>query len=158
MRYQDQVVRLTQKALDDVCRSALAVPADKANWSPMGDVRPILSQMQEIAVGAKWFLPIVQDMRMTERGQDHIREAMEEAASLETIESCVEKARTTTTELCRAIADFPDGALEDEITLPFGGGLTVSMADLLHLHAWNMTYHLGQINQIQLMLGDREMH
>lgn len=32
------------------------------------------------------------------------------------------------------------------------------MADVLFLHSWNLTYHLGQINQLQLMLGDREMH
>ena len=32
------------------------------------------------------------------------------------------------------------------------------MADILMLHYHNMTYHLGQINFIQLMYGDKEMH
>ena len=44
------------------------------------------------------------------------------------------------------------------MSLPFGGGMTVSMADVLMMHYWNATYHLGQINQIQLMLGDKAMH
>ena len=57
-----------------------------------------------------------------------------------------------------AISDFPEGKLDEEITLPFGGGMTMTMADLLGLPYWNTVYHLGQINQIQLMLGDREMH
>jgi hypothetical protein len=34
----------------------------------------------------------------------------------------------------------------------------MTLAEVLGLPAWNMTYHLGQINQIQLVLGDREMH
>jgi hypothetical protein len=42
--------------------------------------------------------------------------------------------------------------------MPFGGGVVMTMADILSLPSWNMVYHLGQINQIQLMLGDREMH
>jgi len=25
-------------------------------------------------------------------------------------------------------------------------------------HAWNLAYHQGQINQIQLLLGDKQMH
>jgi hypothetical protein len=36
--------------------------------------------------------------------------------------------------------------------------MTVTIADVLGMHYWNLTYHLGQINQIQMMLGDRQMH
>jgi len=36
--------------------------------------------------------------------------------------------------------------------------MIMTMADVLMLQRWNLTYHLGQINQIQLMLGDAEMH
>ena len=83
---------------------------------------------------------------------------MVRGSELKTVDECVEEARRTTSELCRSIMDFPDQGLEEEVTLPFGQGLTLSMADLLYLHAWNLTYHHGQINQIQLMLGDHEMH
>ena len=61
-------------------------------------------------------------------------------------------------DLCHAVAAIPDAALEREITLPFGGGTVMTLADALGLPAWNMTYHLGQINLIGLMLGDRRMH
>ena len=158
MRFQDGVVRITQKALDDVCRAALAIPAEKQDWSPGGDARSALNQMQEIAVAATWFLNVMQDLRVPREPERSIDETMERARQLKTIEECVEMARSTTSELCRAIAAFPPEALEVEATLPFGEGQTVSMADVLYLHAWNLTYHLGQLNQIQLMLGDREMH
>jgi len=158
MRYQDQVVRATQKALDDVCRAALSVPSDKLEWVPMGDVRTVLSQMQEVATAGNWFLPIIRDRKPPEFDEHARKEAVRLRQSFDTIEKCVEAARDSTSDLCQALAAFPDEALEDEMRLPFGGGVVMTMADVLSMHHWNMVYHLGQINQIQLMLGDREMH
>jgi hypothetical protein len=158
MRYQDQLVKSTQKALDDICRAANAVPEDKASWKPMGEARSVLNQMQEIATAASWFLPIIRDRKVPDFDEHARREAIRLRRGFDTIEKCVEGARESTSELCQAIARFPDSALEDEMTLPFGGGVTMTMADILAMHQWNIVYHLGQINQIQLMLGDREMH
>ena len=158
MRYQDQVVRTTQKALDDVCRAALSVATDKLEWVPMGEARSVLSQMQEVATAGSWFVPLVRDRKQPEFDEHARREAVRIRKSFDTIEKCVEAARASTTDLCQAIADFPDTELEDEMTLPFGGGVVMTMADVLAMHHWNMVYHLGQINQIQLMLGDKEMH
>jgi hypothetical protein len=158
MRYQDQLVKMTQKALDDVCRAAMAMPADQVDWKPGGEARSVLNQMQEIATSGGWFLPIVRDRTQPEFDGHARREAIRLRRSFDTIEKCIDAAQQSTSELCQAIATFPDSALEDEMTLPFGGGVTMTMADILAMHQWNMTYHLGQINQIQLMLGDREMH
>ena len=158
MRYQDQVVRATQKALDDVCRAALAMPEDRLDWVPLGEARPVLSQMQEIATAGTWFIPIIRDRKPPEFDEHARKEAIRLRQTFDTIEKCVEVARNTTSELCREIAAFPDGGLEDEMRLPFGGGVVMTMADVLSMHQWNLVYHLGQINQLQLMLGDREMH
>jgi hypothetical protein len=158
MRYQDQVVRTTQKALDDVCRAALAVPEDKTEWVPMGEARTVLSQMQEIATSASWFLPIIRDGKAPEFDEHARREAARLRETYDTVGKCVEGAKQTISELCSAISAFPDSQLEGEVRMPFGGGVVMTMADILSLPSWNMVYHLGQINQIQLMLGDREMH
>jgi hypothetical protein len=157
MRYLDQLVKQTQKAVDDICRSAGAVPAEKENWVPGGASRSAVHQMQEVASQAAWFLPIIRD-RHIPGGRHEIEQMMKLRESLDTVEKCVEAARASTVELCQAIADFPESKLDEEVVLPFGGGMTMSMADVLGLPYWNMVYHLGQINQIQLMLGDREMH
>jgi hypothetical protein len=158
MRYQDQVVRATQKALDDICRAALAVPEDKVTWSPMGDARTVLSQMQEVAVSGPWVIPILQDRKAPEFDEHAKRESIRLRRSFDTIEKCVAAAQEGTCELCQAIENFPDKHLDDEICMPFGGGVTMTMADVLMLHHNNMVYHWGQINYVQLMLGDREMH
>ena len=151
-------MRATQKALDDVCRAAMAVPADKLDWVPLGEARPVLSQMQEMATAGTWFIPIVRDRKPPEFDEHARREAIRLRRSYDTLEKCVEAARSSTSELCQEIAAFPDSALEEEMRLPFGGGVVMTMADVLGMHQWNLVYHLGQINQLQLMLGDREMH
>ncbi len=158
MRYLDQLVKQTQKAVDDICRSAEAVPDDKADWAPGEAARSALSQMQEVAAQAKWFLPVIQERKVPEFDRHAIQEAKRLRESFDSIAKCAEAARESTVALCRAISEFPEDKLDEEISLPFGGGMTMTMADVLSLPYWNMVYHLGQINQIQLMLGDREMH
>jgi hypothetical protein len=32
------------------------------------------------------------------------------------------------------------------------------MADILFACYWNLTYHCGQVNYIQMLLGDTDMH
>jgi uncharacterized damage-inducible protein DinB len=158
MRYQDQLVRSTQKAMEDVVRAAQAVPADHQDWSPMGSARSALSQMQEIATSADFFLPIFRDGVVPEFSEHARNEAIRIRRSHDTMEKCIEATRRSVAELCAEISAFPDDRLEEEIALPFGGGILMTMADLLALPSWNMVYHLGQINQLQLMLGDRDMH
>lgn len=158
MRFQDQMVRMTHRALDDVVRAARAVPDDQLEWVAMGASRSALSQMREIAAAGLWFLPIVRDRQAPEFDSHATREALRIRRSYKSLDQCVEAARTNTSALCEAIQELADEHLEEEIQLPFGGGVTLSLADIAMMHHNNMVYHLGQINQIQLMLGDREMH
>ncbi|MBC8066273.1 MAG: hypothetical protein H7Y17_15690 [Chlorobia bacterium] len=158
MRYLDQLVKQTQKAVDDICRAAEAIPADREDWSAGGEARSALNQMREVATQAAWFLPVIQERKVPAFDRHAINEAKRLRESFATIAQCAEAARASTVELCQAISDFPESKLDEEVVMPFGGGSTMSMADVLGLPYWNMVYHLGQINQIQLALGDREMH
>lgn len=158
MRYLDQIVKQTQKAVDDICRSAEAVPVDRQTWMPGEHTRSTLSQMQEVATQASWFLPIIKERSIPDLNS-HARTEFERLRdSYDSVQKCCDAARTSTVELCQAIAEFPEGKLDEEIMMPFGGGMKMTMADVLGLPYWNMVYHLGQINQIQLLLGDLEMH
>lgn len=158
MRTQELIVRQTQRALEDTLRAAAALPADRLDWQPAPTSRSALNQLQEIAVSAEWFLPLLEGGQLPAFDDHARREAARLKASLDTLDACRVYARDSTARLCHAIAHFPDERLDDEISLPFGGGMMMTMADVLGLHAWNLTYHLGQINYIQTLLGDREMH
>ena len=158
VRLQEQLVRMTQKALDDVCRAARAVPEDKLEWAPQGAARSVLAQMREIAGAAVWFLPIVRDRTVPAFDAHAKRESARAMRGFKTLDACVRAARAGTSTLCEAILALEDEHLDEEIHLPFGGGTSLAIVDVALLHHNNMLYHLGQINQIQLMLGDREMH
>ncbi len=151
-------MRSTQKALEDIIRAAKAVPEDKLTWIPMGAARSVIDQMQEVAVGGNWFLGILRELKVPEFDAHDLERAREARKANDTLEKCVAAARLSTSDLCNSIESVQDKDLERELHLPFGGGMTVTVADLVALHQWNLTYHLGQINQIQLMLGDRQMH
>lgn len=155
MRLQDQIVRQTQRALEEVLRAFEALPEDKRDWKPAEHSRSAMSQLQEIAV-----VPVFHEMLLQGSGlpDGFHRDLQARAAALTSFDECRSEAVRATAALCGAIASFPDERLDEEVTLPFGPGMTMTMADVLTQHHWNMVYHLGQINYIQTMLGDREMH
>ena len=158
MRYQDQIVRCTQKALDDVCRAAIAVPKDKHGWHAMGSMRSVLDQMQEIATTAPYFLPLIRSGVAPAFDEEATKKAVRERAQFNSVDLCVAEARRTVAELCQTLSEVPDHTLEREVIVPFGGDVTWTLADAMAGSYWNFVYHFGQINQIQLMLGDKEMH
>jgi hypothetical protein len=162
VRYQDQVVKLTQRALDDLSRAAEALPSDRVEWSPGGEARAPLDQLREIAMSASWLMPVIQvgDDQSFEghpAGKPGPRR-MPDTPSLTNVAECLAEARRSTARLCKIVSGISDDRMEEEVTLPFLGGTVMTVADVLTMHYWNLVYHLGQINQIALILGDREMH
>jgi len=158
MRYQEQAVKLTQRALDDICRAAMAIPEDRLTWAPMGEARSTLDQMQEIAITAAYVKPILQGEPPQPFGETERQHAKAMRARFDTIGKCVQEARRTVADLCQAISAVSDSQLETEVHIPFTGSGTMTMADVMLMSYWNIVYHFGQINQIQLMLGDKVMH
>lgn len=158
MRFQDQVVKFTQRALDDVLRAVDAMPSESLEWTPAPTCRSTLKQMQELASSATWLLPILRDGSVPKLDDHARREQRLAVERFDSIEKCRAEIRRSTALLCQFISEFPDERLEHEVTLPFGGGQTMTLADAMMLHAWNLIYHFGQINYIQTALGDLEMH
>ena len=118
----------------------------------------MLGQMREIASSGYFFIPILKDRKPPVFSGEAMRETQSRMDSFETVADCIASARIVTGEINTLILAIPDDELEKEIDLPFGGGMRVTIADVCGMHYWNMVYHLGQINQVQLMLGDRDMH
>ncbi len=157
-RIQDQTVKLTQRAVDDLIRAVEALPPDRRDWKPAETARSALDQLREVAVAPDWFVPILES-GVASQFTDHDRRALLEARrELDTFEKCRERALASTSRLCAAISTLPDSRLSDEVRLPFGGGQIATVADVAGLHYWNATYHLGQVNYIQTLLGDLAMH
>lgn len=155
MRIQDQMVKLTQNALDDVCQAALETP--RSNWdrSPLKGGPTMLSHLRKVALGPDVLMPVLR-FRSAEIGvSDSCGLSPEDLARLADVPKCVEVARRSYSLICQEIGAFPDTQLDQEVTSGPEGGERLTMADVLAIPYWTLVYHLGQINQIQLLLDHR---
>lgn len=155
MRLQDFVVRQTQKALMDLIRAVEALPEDQVGVAAVAGTRSALSMMQEVAVSPEFHILLLQGGVLSPNFHAELRERAEGFSGFE---ECRMAAQESTMRLCATIMEFPDGKLDDEVVLPFGPGVTMTMADVLSQHYWNLVYHLGQVNFIQTSMGDYVMH
>lgn len=156
VRLQDQAVRMTQEALSDLIRAVEALPEEKRDWKPAESARSALDQLREVALSPQFHRSIL--VTSQPPAPELHAQLGQQAAQLIDLESCRAAALQATSDLCGAISQVPDAWLEREVTLPFKRAMTVSLADVCFLHYWNTVYHLGQVNYLQTLLGDREMH
>lgn len=69
----------------------------------------------------------------------------------------IEKAMNESVDkLCAVVDTLKESDLDKEVTLPWGMKLTIQ--DAIALPISHMTYHDGQINYVQLLLGDNAFH
>ncbi len=162
MNYQNQIIRLTDETVEGLFRTVRAMPADKLEWKPLDAGRSALDQLQECAQSAGWTTGMVQARAMPPMDAAQMGALMEtmgaERKAWTTIDACEAVCREKLAEFYAVVRDFPDEDLDLEIILPFGGGMKKTMADLMVIPYWNMTYHCGQINFIQTLYGDKDSH
>lgn len=146
----------TLRATDSLFEAARKVPADKLEWSPLDSGRTVLDQVQECAQSPTWGMSVVKAGKF-EWTPEMMQKVMEERKQWTTIDQCESVCKQNVDELVSFINSVPDEDLEKTIEIPFGKNPNWKVADILHLHAWNATYHTGQINFIQTLYGDKSM-
>lgn len=158
MSYQDSAIEMTRQAIDDLFRVTRAMPADKLEWKPLEAGRSALEQLQECAQAPSWFAPLLVNKVFPDFDPEQMKKAREASSQWKTIDECERVCRENSEKLFDVIRDFPDADLPVTIHLPFGGGMDRSLRQVILFHHWNLVYHLGQINYIQTLYGDMEMH
>src|SRR5688572_21319706 len=91
MRYQGQIIRMTEAACRALFQTAYAVPADKLEWKPSGTSRHILGLLQECAYIPLSFAAML-NARAEQYESHHCPEEFEKAnaefSQLTTVEAC----------------------------------------------------------------------
>ena len=153
-----QAVHLTQEALDGLFRAARHLPADKYHWSPMGEARTAQSQVAECALTPLLYLSLLDGTPMN-MGDPAVRARADAMmASLDTVEAAEAASQAHYPGFYARIEALTDADLTRTVHMPFRGGFEVPVADFLFYAYQNIVYHTGQINYLQTMLGDREIH
>lgn len=148
---------MTESAVNNLFNAAKKVPADKLDWKPLDTGRSVLDQLQECAMSANWSMMLLRDRAFPDLTTEMMAEYESTRKQWTTIEQCEAACREVTAKLIDAIREFPEADLGIKINVPFGPTHDWSIYDAMGLHAWNCTYHLGQINYIQTLYGDKSM-
>lgn len=159
MNYQKFVIEITEKAAGDLFKSAKAMPEDKLVWRPLEVGRSALDYAGESAQMAEAALYMIGGEKKKTVDPSQFTEMVKERGEWKTIEECEkafhEKFKTSK----KIIESTPDSELEQMVDFPFGQpGEQVSIAEVMLSTYWQLVYHLGQINYIQTLYGDMEMH
>lgn len=155
---QQQAARMTEEALAAFFRTARHIPEDKLAWSPMGEARTAHSQIVECTLSPRFFLGILSGQMpdMSDPAVQQKRKEME--AAITSVDIAETMAKEGYEKLCAFIEAIADDQLSQTHHLPLRGGMTLTTLEVIFLPQWNLTYHTGQINYLQTMLGDKDMH
>lgn len=152
--FREELIKDLKSSATLLTKAALAIPKDKLEWTPGGKARSTISILQECAGFPQWLMFAIENRRMPteDEARGWQNTLLKEANSVEAITDILNK---ETNKLCSFFEKYPDSKLTDQMTFPWG---TYTMAGTFGFHYWNNSYHLGQINYLQLILGDTEMH
>ena len=157
MTTKELAARLVETGMESLFRSARAMPEDKLTWRAGEDCRTALEYLQECAQSLKWPETLL-NLDKRPLGPEAFEAARQERAGWTSLQACEDAARANLPTTLAYIRDYPEGDLDRVIELPFMPDLKMTVLEILCSPYWNATYHLGQINFIQLMYGDKEMH
>jgi uncharacterized damage-inducible protein DinB len=153
MTIQEFMAESIEKRLASVFRLARTVPEEKLDWTPGGEARTVLDQLQEIAIIPRLHTRILNERQMPEFDATSYQQYNEDRRKLKTIDECESTAQQYTALFVETIRQFPNEDLERRVLLPFNGGLDLSMAEVMQLAYWNLCYHEGQIQFVLNLLA-----
>jgi hypothetical protein len=151
---QQLAKKLNQDAADSLVKNVKAMPEDKATWKPLDQGRSALSQLQECAIICGFTAYTLQNHVLPPDFKDAFAR---EGAEMDTVDKAIARLEERAAALSAVIEAFPDADLAKTITLPWQQE-PASLAEMMFMNQWNTVYHVGQINYIQTLYGDNEMH
>ncbi len=132
-----------------IVKDAKYIPEEKFAFCPMGCAKTAQAILREIASGNVMLARAIKG-----EGPDaEFSARVEQAADMNALgELVMESAKI----VCDAIDSIPDADLDKVVTMPWGASFPLFTA--IFLPTSHMTYHDGQINYIQTLLGDSTFH
>ncbi len=158
MRLQDYIIESTRSAANAFFKAAKAIPADKFEWSPLDNGRSALDLCRECAKCPDWALSIISGEPMPEWNEESQAAMKAEQADWTTAERCEQECNSRLEKLFAYYQEMPDERLSEKKWLPYDGGRDFAMPEMMEYPHWNFNYHEGQLNYIQTLYGDKDMH
>ncbi|HEY3265910.1 MAG TPA: hypothetical protein VGM37_03200 [Armatimonadota bacterium] len=152
---QQTSIAATRDSVAALFRTARCMPEDKLTWKPADTARSAFEILQECAQSAKWFIPMLSGGKSPEWNFEAV---MAERAQWTTLDEVEKVCLANCESLYEAIAAVTPEGQEEEVDIPFKEGWKEKKRNIMWFQYWNTVYHTGQVNYIQTLYGDREMH
>lgn len=153
MRVQDFIADETMRSAEGLINQ-LTKMGDKATWSPLDEGRTALDQVAECALISGAMVDVLKVFKMPDFTPEMMEEFERSKAALD-VDGAIAKLRENTAALCDVIRAVPDSELGNQ--MKFWGPEPWLISSVLNYHNWNMVYHIGQLNYIQTLYGDKTM-
>jgi len=150
MNSQETIALLLEQGIEAFTAAVDSTPDDKFDWKPEPTARTAREVACEIVV---MFIKTVKNLETRTLDTEYMS-YMEELLPLSRAE-LITKAKDSLVPLTAAIKAFPTEELEVVIPSPWGD---MTFFEQMSYAYWNMMYHTGQINYIQTLYGDKDMH
>lgn len=137
----------TQQANKELSIGLKYIPDDKLTWVPAGKAKPPLQIVADCAAAYRWAAATI-------RGAPAGPPEQKVDAS-PTRADAVERLEAGLADLVAALDEVTEEQSAQKRQMPWG---EETVANLMWLGHWHSIYHAGQLNYIQTLLGDTEMH
>ena len=141
---RDMAKGFTMHGAEMLCKDVGYIPSDKLNWKPDAAGKSVIDILQELVSGNLAIAAVLRG----EAGEGKCEET-----DLEALKGAL---MSTSQEVCSAIDGMSDEQLAGQVTMPWG--MVMPAAAAIFLPAQHINYHDGQVNYIQLLLGDTAFH
>jgi len=150
---QEAALSAALKAREDLVRAARSVPESHWSWRPGGVAHHALRILAHCAATNTFLATVIGEQPLPYRTQDEEDAAVESCVTLDMAEAFLNRSVTA---VCDAIAQVSEARLKQQITMPWGERMPVAIS--LLSPSQHMRYHEGQLNYLQMLLGDDEYH
>lgn len=152
MDYVQALTELENDGADALWRSVHAMPKEKLDWKTAETARTARDVIEEIVMTTGYSAELISSQRMPEMGSVESKAGKSDKKDMAELEK---DHRANIKKYLEAVKNFPVEDLLKTLDLPWG---KMTFLQCIAYPYWNMIYHWGQINYIQTMYGDKEMH
>ncbi|MHB0911959.1 MAG: DinB family protein [Armatimonadota bacterium] len=141
---RDTAKGFTMETAQTLCKDATYIPEERLDWSPMDYGKSANAILSECAKANFQIAAAIRGGSPKEAGEGADFTALKDYV--------IDSAQ----KVCETIDSLSDSDLEADVQMPWGAIMPMSVA--IFLPSSHMSYHDGQINYIQLLLGDTRFH
>ena len=150
MNTAETLITLMDSGLNMLFDTVKAMPTEKLTWKPAPTSRTVVDLLNEFISTIPGSADMLTARTMNPDFVSGFKEGVER-----TVAEYESDIRAATKTLYAAMRAFPESDFTHKLSLPWGD---MSFLDIMSYPYWNLMYHIGQINYIQTLYGDTDMH